>query len=83
MCSGRVSSSCIKVPGEVTPPSAKEVRTWSYTDNAPQLKKGEELGRFNMGSTIIALFGEDAVNWEDSFVAGEKVQLGEQIGSVL
>lgn len=69
--------------GEVTPPSAKEVRTWSYTDNAPQLKKGEELGRFNMGSTIIALFGEDAVNWKDSFIAGEKVQLGEQIGSVL
>jgi len=66
--------------GEVTPPSAKEVRKWSYTDNAPQLKKGEELGRFNMGSTIIALFGEDAVNWEDSFVAGEEVQLGEKIG---
>jgi len=70
--------------GEVTPPSAKEVRKWTYTgDDAPQLKKGEELGRFNMGSTIIALFGENAVNWEDSFSAGTKVQLGKKIGQSL
>jgi len=67
--------------GEVTPPTAKSIQTWQYKDNAPQLKRGEELGRFNMGSTIIALFGEDAMNWESTFVTGQKVQLGEQIGS--
>jgi len=69
--------------GEVTPPSSTKVRQWTYTDDAPQLKKGEELGRFNMGSTIIVLFGEQAINWQDSFKTGEKVQLGEPIGSVL
>jgi phosphatidylserine decarboxylase len=69
--------------GEVTPPSSKEIRKWSYTENAPQLKKGEELGRFNMGSTIIVLFGEDAVNWENSFITGETVQLGEKVGFIL
>jgi len=67
--------------GEVTPPTAKSIQTWQYKDDAPQLKRGEELGRFNMGSTIIALFGENAMNWEEAFVAGEKVQLGEKIGT--
>ncbi|MCF7970162.1 MAG: archaetidylserine decarboxylase [Methylococcaceae bacterium] len=68
--------------GEVTPPTAKSIQTWQYKDDAPQLKRGEELGRFNMGSTIIALFGENAMHWEETFVAGKTVRLGEKIGSV-
>ena len=66
--------------GEVTPPSAKEVQSWQYTDNAPQLKRGEEMGRFNMGSTIIVLYGNDVMNWETAMQPGKKVQLGEKIG---
>ena len=69
--------------GEVTPPTAESIQTWQYKDNPPQLKRGEELGRFNMGSTIIALFGENTMNWKDTLVAGKKVQLGEKIGSTL
>jgi len=66
--------------GEVTPPSAKEIQTWQYTDNAPQLKRGEEMGRFNMGSTIIVLYGNDVMDWEEMLTAGKTVQLGEKIG---
>jgi len=69
--------------GEVTPPTAKNIQTWHYSDNAPQLKRGEELGRFNMGSTIIALFGEDVIHWKNDFSAGKTVQLGEKIGAVI
>jgi len=65
--------------GEVTPPSAKEVQSWQYTDDAPQLKRGEEMGRFNMGSTIIVLYGNDVMNWEEAMQPGKKVQLGEKI----
>ena len=67
--------------GEVTPPAAKSIRTWEYTRvKAPKLKRGEEMGRFNMGSTIIVLYGNDVMNWEDMLVAGQTVQLGEKIG---
>lgn len=69
--------------GEVTPPTAKEIQNWQYTDNAPTLKKGEEMGRFNMGSTIIVLFGEQAMNWQEEFSPGKTVQLGEKIGSTI
>lgn len=67
--------------GEVTPPTVKSIRSWEYTRvSAPKLKRGEEMGRFNMGSTIIVLYGKDVMNWEEAFVAGKKVQLGEKIG---
>ena len=66
--------------GVVTPPSIENVRTWQYQDNAPVINKGEEMGRFNMGSTIIVLFGKDKIEWDADFTAGKKVKLGEQIG---
>jgi len=67
--------------GEVTPPTSKSIRTWQYIrKNAPKLNRGEEMGRFNMGSTIIVLYGKDVINWEKAFTAGKKVQLGEKIG---
>ncbi len=65
--------------GVVTPPSIDSVRSWQYQENAPVIEKGEEMGRFNMGSTIIVLFGKDKIKWEDEFKAGKKVQLGEMI----
>ncbi len=65
--------------GVVTPPSIDSVRSWQYQENAPVIEKGEEMGRFNMGSTIIVLFGKDKIKWEEEFKAGKKVQLGEMI----
>ncbi len=67
--------------GIVTPPSIESVRSWKYKEDAPIIEKGEEMGRFNMGSTIIVLFGEDKVRWEADFKAGKIVQLGECIGN--
>jgi phosphatidylserine decarboxylase len=66
--------------GEVTPPSATSVQTWQYNDKPVTLNIGEELGRFNMGSTIIVLFGKDVAQWREGLVAGEVVKLGEKIG---
>ena len=47
--------------GVVTPPSITSVRSWQYQENAPVLKMGEEMGRFNMGSTIIVLLANGIV----------------------
>ncbi|MBT9099418.1 phosphatidylserine decarboxylase [Methylovulum psychrotolerans] len=69
--------------GVVTPPTIRSVRQWSYGSDAPTLTIGAEMGRFNMGSTIIVLFGKDAVQWQDGFSAGKTVRLGEQIGRLL
>ncbi len=66
--------------GVVTPPSISEPRVWQYQADAPVLEKGAEMGRFNMGSTIIVLFGQDKAAWNSDFVAGKAVKLGEIIG---
>lgn len=66
--------------GVITPPSAKEVRSWQYPFNPPFLKRGEEMGRFNMGSTIIVLLGKNKIKWDSSLVAGNPVKMGEMIG---
>ncbi len=65
--------------GVVTPPSTESVRSWQYQEDAPVIEKGEEMGRFNMGSTIIVLFAKDKVEWEADFKAGKTVKLGEMI----
>jgi phosphatidylserine decarboxylase len=67
--------------GVVSPPTISSVQSWNYADNAPVLKIGEEMGRFNMGSTIIVLFGKDKVQWSSDFKAGKLVKLGEMIGT--
>ncbi len=66
--------------GVVTPPTIGKVRSWSYQDNAPTLNIGDEMGRFNMGSTVIVLFGKDNVQWQPELAAGQAVKLGELMG---
>lgn len=66
--------------GVVTPPTIRESNVRQYQNKAPLLKKGEEMGRFNMGSTILVLFGKDKIAWEETLVTGKSVKLGEQIG---
>ena len=69
--------------GVVTPPTISSVRSWQYQENAPTLKIGEEMGRFNMGSTIIVLLGQDKAKWNDDFSADKVIKMGESIGSTL
>ncbi len=66
--------------GLVTPPAGKNVNHWAYEgDNAPLLSRGEEMGRFNMGSTIIAVF-ENPVRWRHDMNEGDSVRMGQFIG---
>jgi phosphatidylserine decarboxylase len=71
--------------GEVTPPRYKNIKVTSYAtdENAIQLDKGEELGRFNMGgSTIIVLFGPGQVKWHSRLSAESRVQFGQVLGDM-
>jgi phosphatidylserine decarboxylase len=40
------------------------------------------MGRFNMGSTVILLYGRDRVDWLDDLQAGGTVQLGDVLGRI-
>lgn len=64
--------------GEITPPAGRVVRSWRYKDDeAVSLEKGEEMGRFNMGSTVIVIFGPEAAQWSDEIQPDAPVLLGQ------
>lgn len=66
--------------GVVSPPTIPALRSWHYHAHSPHLKQGEEMGRFNMGSTIIVLFSKERAEWNKDLKAGKAVKLGEMIG---
>lgn len=65
--------------GKITPPYGKYEQTWDYTNTNITLNKGDELGRFNMGSTIILLLPKQAKFNVDSINAGTKINMGQAI----
>lgn len=71
--------------GLVTPPQRAVITNKSYNDSsspkAVHLEKGVEMGRFNMGSTIIVLL-ENQAQWLDDMQAGDAVRMGQLIGKV-
>ena len=66
--------------GVITPPAGKRIQSWDYRDKDVTLQAGEEMGRFNMGSTVILLFGPQQVEWASSVRAEATVKMGQLIG---
>jgi len=67
-------------------PRSHSVTDWNYSGQSPdcvELEKGAEMGRFNMGSTVILLFAKDAIRWSESLQAGTEVRMGEAIGKLV
>jgi phosphatidylserine decarboxylase len=66
--------------GDITPAARRVV---TRVPSAPTtLEKGAELGRFNMGSTVILLFEPNRTRWNAQVNAGRVVQLGQSLGSI-
>lgn len=69
--------------GEVTPPSARRPRHWCHDgEDAPRFARGAEVGRFNMGSTVIVLFGAGRARFDGMLRHETRVRMGEAIGAV-
>jgi phosphatidylserine decarboxylase len=47
------------------------------------LARGAEVGRFNMGSTVILLLPQGQARWDASLANGSVLRMGQQIGSLL
>ncbi|MFN3918670.1 MAG: archaetidylserine decarboxylase [Methylohalobius sp.] len=65
--------------GLVTPPSGRQIRRWHY--DGMRLARGEELGRFHLGSTVILLFPPARLSW--CAQAGQGIRLGQALGRKL
>ena len=81
---GAIFVSCMETTwsGVVNPRMAMSLQKTVIDQSGSQaveLQRGEEMGRFNMGSTVILLYGPDMIVWDDSLQAGQPVQLGQII----
>lgn len=65
--------------GDITPAARRRVTRLAAP--ATLLDKGAELGRFNMGSTVILLFEPNRARWQSGVQAGRLVRLGQALGS--
>ncbi|EKF75955.1 phosphatidylserine decarboxylase [Alcanivorax hongdengensis A-11-3] len=66
--------------GQVTP-LPKTVSETDYSNREPvTLAKGDELGRFLLGSTVILLFPEAKAGFDPALKAGSKVKVNSGIG---
>ncbi len=63
--------------GQITPPYGKYVKTYDYTDKELELNKGDEMARFNMGSTVIMLLPEGAP--ELVMHSGQVLRMGQSV----
>jgi len=65
--------------GSVTPPSKNRIIHTQYNDDDVELDKGAEMGRFNLGSTVIMLLGEN-VKLDNTIQPGNTTRLGQALG---
>ncbi len=65
--------------GLITPPKGKALSSKRYDDQSISLEKGEEMGRFNMGSTVILVFADKSPQLDQSLQLGNSIRLGDSL----
>jgi phosphatidylserine decarboxylase len=77
-----VGSMSLSFAGEVTAERTRTLRDLPVTDPIVALDKGAELGRFNMGSTVIVMFARDRVRLAPGLLPGSAVRFGQRLATV-
>ncbi len=73
--------------GQIAPPSTKVAtdavaRAQAASSEPVQLAKAAEMGRFKLGSTVILLFGRDALHWSKTLQAGAPIKMGQRLAQL-
>jgi len=66
--------------GVVNPPRLPDVKTWHY-DRQVELKQGDEMGRFLLGSTVVMLFPKPPFAFNPDWTPGRAIRLGEAMAN--
>ena len=79
---GALNVGSISTPwsGQIRPRKSGVVETIDLDNGPDTIKKGDLLGWFNMGSTVIVLMPAGSCEWHDDLEPGKTVRMGESIG---
>lgn len=67
--------------GIINPPRTGQPRTWKYDQQNINLKQGDEMGRFLLGSTVVMLFEKDGLEFNADWHPLRSIRLGEMMGN--
>ncbi|MDN2664299.1 archaetidylserine decarboxylase [Psychromonas sp. 14N.309.X.WAT.B.A12] len=68
--------------GTLKAPKNKELQYWDYQDQEIVIEKGQEMGRFKLGSTIVALFPKDSIEFDEQLEPSSVTRLGKLFATV-
>jgi len=66
--------------GLVTPPRGRKIARGDWSRRDIELPRGQEMGRFNMGSTVITLLPPAAISSMEAYGADDVIQMGQKLG---
>ena len=69
--------------GIVNPPRARDVKEWHYRPQDWVFGKGDEMGRFLLGSTIVLLFPKERLRFNPEWAPERAVRLGEMMATTI
>ncbi len=69
--------------GVINPPGARDVREWHYRPGDWEFGKGDEMGRFSLGSTIVLLFPREKLVFNPAWAPEREVRLGEMMATAV
>jgi phosphatidylserine decarboxylase len=69
--------------GLINPPRTGSLRQWHYRDQDIRLARGEEMGRFLLGSTVVMLFPKNMLRARADWLPGRSVRMGEAMADAL
>ena len=67
--------------GVVNPPRSGQLREWRYDDSLVELKQGDEMGRFLLGSTVVMLFPRGPLRFNPAWAPGGAVRMGQAMAA--
>ena len=68
--------------GQVNPPRLPDVTTWNYKPGEFVYKQGDEMGRFLLGSTVVMLWPNQAMQFNAKWQPGGAIRMGEAMASL-
>ncbi len=66
--------------GVVNPPRPGRIVDSRYDEERIELARGEEMGRFLLGSTVVMLFPQGVLDFNPAWVPGGAIRMGEAMG---
>ena len=67
--------------GVVNPPRSGQLREWRYDDSPVELKQGDEMGRFLLGSTVVMLFPRGPLRFNPAWAPNGAVRMGQAMAA--